>query len=62
MKARIFSINVSPENRLIEQVTNRIMNEQFGVSHHGGWSGGDQEFLTASQCPRCGCEEIFGDY
>lgn len=62
MKARIFSINVSPENRLIEQETNRIMKEQFGVSHHGGWSGGDQEFLTASQCPRCGCEEIFWDY
>jgi len=62
MKARIFSINVSPENRLIEQETNRIMKEQFGISHHSGWSGGDQEFLTASQCPRCGCEEIFWDY
>jgi hypothetical protein len=62
MNARIFSINASPENRLIEQETNRIMKEQFGVSHHGGWSGGDQEFLTASQCPRCGCEEIFWDY
>lgn len=62
MNARIFSINVSPENRLIERETHRIMKEQFGVSHHGGWSGGDQEFLTASQCPRCGCEEIFWDY
>jgi hypothetical protein len=62
MKARIFSINVSPENRLIEQETSRIMKEQFGVSHHGGWSGGDKEFLTASQCPRCGNEEIFWDY
>ncbi|HER45523.1 MAG TPA: hypothetical protein ENO12_01755 [Thermoplasmatales archaeon] len=62
MNARIFSINVSPENRLIEQETQRIMKEQFGISHHGGWSGGDQEFLTASQCPRCGCEEIFWDY
>ncbi len=62
MKARIFSINVSPENRLIEQETSRIMKEQFGVLHHGGWSGGDQEFLTASQCPRCGDEGIFWDY
>jgi len=62
MKARIFSINVSPENRLIEQETSRIMKEHFGISHHGGWSGGDQEFLTASQCPQCGCEEIFWDY
>jgi hypothetical protein len=62
MKARIFSINVSPENRLIERETSRIMKERFGVSHHGGWSGGDQDFLTASQCPRCGCEEIFWDY
>jgi hypothetical protein len=62
MNARIFSINVSPENRLIEQETNRIMKEQFGISHHGGWSGGDQDFLTASRCPRCGCEEIFWDY
>lgn len=62
MKSRIFSINVSPENRLIEQETQRIMNEQFGITHHGGWSGGKQDFLTASQCPRCGCEEIFWDY
>lgn len=62
MKARIFSINVPPENRLIEQETSRIMKEQFGISHHGGWSGGDQDFLTASRCPRCGCEEIFWDY
>jgi hypothetical protein len=62
MKARIFSINISPENRLIEQETSRIMKEQFGISHHSGWSGGDQEFLTASQCPQCGCEEIFWDY
>jgi len=62
MNTRIFSINVSPENRLIEQETHRIMKEQFGVSHHGGWSGGDQEFLTASRCPRCGCEKIFWDY
>jgi hypothetical protein len=62
MNARIFSINVSPENRLIEQETSRILKEQFGISHHGGWSGGDQEFLTASRCPRCGCEEIFWDY
>jgi hypothetical protein len=62
MNARIFSINVAPENRLIEQETCRILKEQFGVSHHGGWSGGDQDFLTASRCPRCGCEEIFWDY
>jgi hypothetical protein len=62
MKARIFSINVSPENRLIEQETSRIMKKQFGVSHHGRWSEGDQEFLTASRCPRCGYEEIFWDY
>ncbi len=62
MNARIFSINVSPENRLIEQQTSRILKEQFGISHHGGWSGGDQDFLTASRCPRCGCEEVFWDY
>jgi hypothetical protein len=62
MKARLFSINVSPENRLIEQETSRIMKEQFGISHHGGWSGGDKDFMTASRCPRCGCEEIFWDY
>jgi hypothetical protein len=62
MKTRIFTINVSPENMLIEQETQRIMKERFGITHHGGWSGGEQEFLTASRCPRCGCEEIFWDY
>jgi hypothetical protein len=62
MNARIFSINVSPENRLIELEISRIMKEHFGISHHGGWSGGDQEYLTASRCSRCGCEEIFWDY
>jgi len=62
MKARIFTINVSPENMLVEQETQRIMKEQFRITHHGGWSGGKQEFLTASRCPRCGCEEIFWDY
>jgi len=62
MNARIFSINISPENMLIERETERIMKEQFGITHHGGWSGGKQEFLTASRCPQCGCEEIFWDY
>ena len=62
MNARIFSINVSAENRLIEQETSRLLKEQFGISHHGGWSGEDQDFLTASRCPRCGCEDIFWDY
>jgi hypothetical protein len=36
MKARIFSVNVSPENRLVEQETKRVMKEQFGIIHHGG--------------------------
>ncbi|MCX6666167.1 MAG: UPF0158 family protein [Euryarchaeota archaeon] len=62
MKTRIFSINISPENKLIEQETQRIMKEQFGITHHGGWSGGAQEFLTASRCMQCGSEEIFWDY
>jgi len=62
MKARIFSINISPENKLIEQETQRIMKEQFGITHHSGWSGGEQEFLTASRCTQCGSEEIFWDY
>ncbi len=61
IKARWFSINIGPENRLIEKETQRIMKEKFNVGHHGGFSG-DQEFLTAAKCPKCGSENIFWDY
>ena len=61
LKARWFTINITPENRLIEKETQRIMKEKFGINHHGGFSG-DQEFLTAAKCPKCGSENIFWDY
>lgn len=61
IKARWFAINLPPENRLIEKETQRIMKEKFGINHHGGFSG-EQEFLTAAKCPRCGSENIFWDY
>jgi len=62
LSARLFTCNVGPENMLIENETRRILKERFGVSHHGGWSGGKQDFLTAGKCPQCGSENLFWDY
>lgn len=62
LKARWFTINVTLENRLVELETQRIMKEKFNITHHGNFSGGKQELLTAAKCPKCGCEEIFWDY
>lgn len=62
LKARFFTINVSPENRLIEQETDRVMNEKYGISHHSNCSDENHELLTAARCPRCGSEELFWDY
>jgi len=62
LKARWFTINLAPENRLVEKETRRIMKEKFGINHHGNFSGGKQGFLTAAKCPKCGGEEIFWDY
>lgn len=62
LKARWFTINVAPENRLIEKETQRVMKEKFGINHHGGFGGGEQDFLTAAKCPKCGSENIFWDF
>ncbi len=62
IKARWFTLNVTPENRLIEKETRRIMKEKFDINHHGNFGGGEQEFLTAAKCPKCGSEEIFWDF
>jgi len=62
LKARWFTINLAPENRLIEKETVKIMKEKFDINHHGGFSGGKQELLTAAKCPKCGSEEMFWDY
>lgn len=62
LSVRLFTCNVGPENMLIEKETERILKERFGVFHHGGWSGGKQDFLTAGKCPRCGSETLFWDY
>ncbi len=62
LKARWFTINLIPENRLVELETQRIMKEKFNINHHGNFSGGKQEILTAAKCPKCGGEEIFWDY
>jgi len=62
LKARWFTINVTPENRLVELEAQRILKEKFNISHHGNFSGGKQELLTAAKCPKCGGEEIFWDY
>ena len=62
IKARWFTLNVTPENRLVEIETQRIMKEKFDINHHGNFGGGEQEFLTAAKCPKCGSEEIFWDF
>ncbi len=62
LKARWFTINLAPENRLIEKETERIMKEKFDINHHGNFSGGKQGFLTAAKCPKCSGEGIFWDY
>jgi hypothetical protein len=59
---RLFMINVSPENRLIEQETEHIMKEKFNITHHGWWSGEDLNILTVSRCPKCNSEHIIWDY
>lgn len=62
LKAQWFTINVTPKNRLIEKETQRIMKEKFNINHHGNFSGGEQEFLTAAKCPKCSGEEMFWDF
>ncbi|MCJ7697350.1 MAG: UPF0158 family protein [Thermoplasmata archaeon] len=59
---RLFMINVSPENRLIEQETKHIMKEQFNIAHYGWWSGEGPNILTVSRCPKCKSEHIIWDY
>ena len=59
---RLFIINVSPENKLIEQETEHIMKEKFNITHHGWWSGEDPNILTVSRCPKCKSEHIIWDY
>lgn len=60
--ARWFTLNITPENRLIEKEAQKIMKEKFDIGHHSNFSGGEQEFLTAAKCPKCGSEEIFWDF
>ena len=62
LKARWFTINITPGNKLVELETQRILKEKFNITHHGNFGGGEQEFLTAAKCPKCGSEEIFWDY
>jgi hypothetical protein len=62
LKAQWFMINVTPENRLIEKETQKILKEKFNINHYGNFSGEKQELLTAAKCPKCGSEEIFWDY
>ena len=59
---RLFMINVSPKNRLIEQETEHIMKEKFNIAHYGWWSGEDPNILTVSRCPKCKSEYIIWDY
>ncbi len=59
---RLFMINVSPENRLIEQETGHSMKEKFNITHYGWWSGENLNILTVSQCPKCKSEHIIWDY
>lgn len=59
---RLFIINVSPENKLVEQETKYIMKEKFNVTHYGWWSGEDTNILTVSRCPKCQSEHIIWDY
>lgn len=59
---RLFMINVSPENKLIEQETKQIMKEKFNITHYGWWSGKTPNILTVSRCPKCTSEHIIWDY
>lgn len=59
---RLFLINVSPENTLIEQETKQIMEEKFNITHYGWWSGETPNILTVSRCPKCDSEHIIWDY
>lgn len=59
---RLFLVNASPENRLIEHEAGRIMKERFGITQYGWWSGEKPNILTASQCPRCQSEHVIWDY
>jgi hypothetical protein len=59
---RLFLINVSPENMLIELETKRIMEEQFNITYYGWWSGETPNILNVSRCPKCHSEHIIWDY
>jgi hypothetical protein len=59
---RLFLINVSPENILIEQETRRIMEEKYHVAHFGWWSGKTPTILTVSRCSNCRSEHVIWDY
>ena len=62
LKGRWFTLSITPENILVEKEIRKILEEKFGITHHGNFGGGEQEFLTAAKCPKCGGEEIFWDY
>jgi hypothetical protein len=62
LKARWFTLSITPENILVEKEIQRIMKEKFDINHHGNFGGGEQEFLTAARCPKCSGEAIFWDY
>lgn len=62
LKARWFTLSITPENTLEEKEIQRIMKETFDIHHHGTFGGGKQEFLTAAKCPKCGSEKIFWDF
>lgn len=62
LKGRWFTLSISPENMLVEKEIQRIMKKKFSITHHGNFSGEEQEFLTAAKCPKCSGEEIFWDY
>ena len=62
IKGRWFTLSISPENILIEKEIQRILKEKFNINHHGNFGGGEQEFLTAAKCPKCGGEEMFWDF
>ena len=62
LKGRWFTLSITPENTLVEKEIQRILKEKFNINHHGNFGGGEQEFLTAAKCPKCGGEEMFWDF
>ena len=62
LEPRYFSINLPPENSLVEQETRKVMKEKYGISNYGNYTGGEKEILTAAKCPKCGSEDTFWDF